>query len=84
MAQTKKTFTEKIYDLMAERNVTRKNISDGTGIPVSTINNWFARNEDNPNTSAALSIAKFFGVSVYYLCDSLFNTFPYWPIFKKP
>lgn len=68
--ESKKTFTEKIAELMIEKNVTRKNISDATGIPVSTINNWFARNEDNPNTTAAIAVAKFFEVSVYYLCDN--------------
>lgn len=65
----KKCFLDKLTELMDSKKVTRKMLSDETGISRSTIDNWYARGDNNPNRQALVSIAKFFGVSLYYLCD---------------
>lgn len=64
-----KTFIEKLTELMDKNEVSRKKLAEGTGIPRSTIDNWFNRNENDPKKEVLIAIAKFFKVSLYYLCD---------------
>ena len=71
-----KTFIEKLDELMKSKNVSRKTLADAIGVSRATIDTWFMRGEDNPNKNALLAIAKYFGVSVYYLCDNTCSKSP--------
>ena len=65
----KKCFLDKLTELMNQSKVSRRVLADETGISRSTIDNWYARGDNNPNRQALVAIAKYFGVSLYYLCD---------------
>ena len=62
-------FLEKLDFLLKRDNKTRSDLAHGTGIPRSTIDNWFNRQEKDPKRSNLVAIAKYFDVSLYYLCN---------------
>ena len=70
MAEDKMIFIEKLQFLMDKYKKTRNDIVAETGIPRATIDTWFNRNEDSPKTDKLYLIAKYFNVSMAYLCDN--------------
>ena len=66
--QAKMSFLEKLDYLIKRDGITRHDVANGTGIPASTIHNWYWRNENNPKREHLVLIAKFFNVSLHYLC----------------
>lgn len=75
-------FIRKLQFLMDRDDKKIPEISEKTGIPTTTIYNWFNRNDDNPKKDNLEKLARFFDVSLYYLtidsCDepSTFNGEP--------
>lgn len=68
MADNQKTpFIRKLQFLMDRDDKKIPEISEKTGIPVTTIYNWFNRNDDNPKKDILEKLARFFDVSLYYL-----------------
>ena len=62
-------FLEKLNYLLNRDGVSKSQLARETGIPRSTIDNWFVRKEEDPKKSTLLKIANFFNVSLYYLCN---------------
>lgn len=62
------TFLEKLDYQMNKHKKSRADVAEGTGIPRSTIDNWFSREENNPKREALVLLAKYFNVSLSYLC----------------
>ncbi len=61
-----KKFSEVLRELMKDRKVTAKEISDKTGISQSTISEWLGSR--TPRFSEdVLKVAQFFGVSLEFL-----------------
>ncbi|MBL7542713.1 MAG: helix-turn-helix transcriptional regulator [Bdellovibrionaceae bacterium] len=54
-----------LRDLMKTRGETLLSVSQSTGVPKSTIADWMTNR--TPNPVQAVKIAKYFGVSLYYL-----------------
>ena len=75
--QAKMSFLEKLDYLMKRDGLIRQDVSNGTGIPRSTIDNWFSRKEQNPKREQLVALSKFFNVSLHYLCvDECVSTYP--------
>ena len=75
--QTKMSFLEKLDYLMKRDNVTRQDVSNGTGISRSTIDVWYYRKDHNPKKEQLVALSKFFNVSLHYLCvDECVATYP--------
>ena len=60
------TIGERIYNLLEERNISRKEFSLATGIPLSTINDWKRKN-NSPSSDRILKICEVLSVSPYEL-----------------
>lgn len=60
-------LTEKLDKLMKQRRIDRMELSQGTGIPYSTIASFYAKGTENVKLSTLRRIADFFGVSLDYL-----------------
>lgn len=54
-----------LKDLMKKRGETLLSLSQGTGVPKSTIADWMTNR--TPNPIQAVKIAKYFGVSLHFL-----------------
>lgn len=68
MSENQKTpFIRKLQFLMDRDDKKIPEISEKTGIPSTTIYNWFNRNDDNPKKDNLEKLARFFDVSLYYL-----------------
>ena len=63
------TLTDKLDILMEERNMNRKELAEASGIPYTTIINFYQKGCDNIKRSTLLRLANFFGVSLGYLAD---------------
>lgn len=75
--QAKMSFLEKMDYLMKRNGLIRQDVANGTGIPRSTIDNWFSRKEQNPKKEQLVSLSKFFNVPLHYLCvDECVSTLP--------
>lgn len=59
-------FTNRIDNLLNERNLRRADLCRAVGISDSTIRTWITRNA-SPSVEAAFRVAQFFGVTVEYL-----------------
>lgn len=57
-------FRKNLLDLCYIKNMTLKDVADGTDISCRTIHNYTRSNSSLPNVVVALKIAEFFGVSV--------------------
>ncbi len=62
-----KVFAERLKSLRQEKGLTLQNISDAIGVSINTISRW-ERCERLPNILHLVALAKFFKVSVNYLC----------------
>lgn len=58
-------FCEKLDFLLAKNGIRRADLSRGTNIPETSIRNWYQGKI--PSVEVALTVAKFFGVSVEWL-----------------
>ena len=58
------TLLEKIIFLSKERGLNRKALSDQSGIPYTTVSNWFQRGCDSMNLSTFARLCRFFGVTM--------------------
>lgn len=75
--QTKMSFLDKLSFLMSREGITTAELADGAGIPRDTIYSWYRRKENNPKREHLVLIAKFFNVSLHYLCvDECVSTMP--------
>lgn len=57
-------FTDKLSKLIKDKNLNRKKFSDLSGIPYSTIDNWYKRGYDNMSISTLRALCAFFGVTM--------------------
>lgn len=62
-------LTDKLDQLMAERNINKPELSRGSGVPYTTIDNFYKKGTDNVKLSTLKKLSKFFGVSLDYLAD---------------
>ena len=58
--------SEKIFDLMKERNITAYRLSKDCGILETTIGQWKSKRQ-TPSTQAIVKLAIYFNVSADYL-----------------
>ena len=61
-----KTVSDKIFELLKERNMSQKEFSQRTGIAESTISDWKKKN-NNPVSDKVLIICEVLGVTPYEL-----------------
>ena len=61
-----KSFAEKLYDLLAENGLNRKQFAEKCGVPYPTVIGWTNLNR-LPDYAALLKLADFFDCSVDYL-----------------
>lgn len=59
----------RFFELIKERKITAKQVSDATGIPQTTIANW-RKGVRNPKHEAIVTIASYLNVPVKYLMGS--------------
>ena len=57
-------LTDKLSKLISDKNLNRKKFSDLSGIPYSTIDNWYKRGYDNMSISTLRALCTFFGVTM--------------------
>lgn len=60
------TFTERVTELLAEKHLSRRQLAIHSGIPMTTINNWFNR-ASLPTLDIAEKLADYFECSLDYL-----------------
>lgn len=60
-------FTERLTELLNDKNISRRQLSIQSGIPATTINNWYNR-ESLPTLDIAEKLADYFECSIDYLC----------------
>lgn len=61
------TFLEKLEVLMVSKNINKRQLSIGSGIPYSTIDNLWKKGYENIKLSTLKSLASYFGVSLDFL-----------------
>jgi repressor LexA len=62
-------FTEKLDMLMQEMSMSRMGVAKGSGVPYTTIVNFYEKGTENIKLSTLRKLADFFGVSLDYLVD---------------
>jgi repressor LexA len=62
-------FTEKLNMLMNEMGISRMGVAKGSGVPYTTIVNFYEKGTENIKLSTLRKLADFFGVSLDYLVD---------------
>ncbi|HEY2419886.1 MAG TPA: XRE family transcriptional regulator [Neobacillus sp.] len=62
-------FTDKLDLLMNEKGISRMGVSNGSGVPYTTIVNFYEKGTDNIKLSTLRKLADFFNVSLDYLVD---------------
>ncbi len=64
-------LTEKLDLLMQKKGINQRQLSQQTGIPYSTISNWYkdASNAQNAKLGALKSLRQYFSVTLDYLAD---------------
>lgn len=60
------TFVERLNELLNERNISRRQLAIASGIPNTTINNWFNRSS-LPTLDIVEQLADYFQCSIDYL-----------------
>lgn len=66
------TFLEKLEALLAREHLNRRTLSLKTGIPYTTIDNWYKRSYEGLKLSTAGKLASFFGTTTdYFLREEL-------------
>ena len=64
------TFTDKLDMLMDRRNLNKHSLSSETGIPYTTIDNWYKRGVESVKLSTVKIIADYFGVTLDFFGDN--------------
>ncbi|MBP1083475.1 helix-turn-helix domain-containing protein [Bacillus capparidis] len=62
-------FTDKLDALMEEKNISKMGLSKKSGIPYTTIVNFYKKGSENIKLSTLKKLADFFEVSLDYLVD---------------
>ena len=62
-------MTEKLDLLMREQCITKHELSRRSGIPYTTIINFYKSGTDNTKLSTLLRLAKYFHVTLDYIAD---------------
>lgn len=62
-------FTDKLDKLMDEKSLSRMGVAKGSGVPYTTIVNFYEKGTDNIKLSTLRKLADFFNVSLDYLVD---------------
>jgi repressor LexA len=62
-------FTDKLDKLMDERSLSRMGVAKGSGVPYTTIVNFYEKGTENIKLSTLRKLADFFNVSLDYLVD---------------
>lgn len=62
-------FTDKLDKLMDERSLSRMGVAKGSGVPYTTIVNFYEKGTENIKLSTLRKLAEFFNVSLDYLVD---------------
>lgn len=69
------TLCEKITVEMEARGIKKSELAESIGVPYTTLDSMLRRNSDNIRISVLYKIARYFGVSVYYLIfDYIFDS----------
>lgn len=66
-------MTEKLDKLMEGRGINRKQLSEQSGIPYTTIVNFYDKGTDNVKLSTLRKLANYFSVSLDYIADDDFD-----------
>lgn len=61
------TFLEKLEMLMKYKGLNKRQLSEGSGIPYSTIDNFWKKGCDNIKLSTLQKLADYFGVTLDFL-----------------
>lgn len=62
-------LTEKLNDLMKQKNINRGDLSRESGVPYTTIVNFYEKGTDNVKLSTLKKLADYFKCSLDYLAD---------------
>lgn len=60
-------FLEKVNFLMQEQGLNKRTLSQKSGIPYTTISDWYKKGFENTRISTAKKLANYFGVTLDYL-----------------
>ncbi|MCO7128240.1 helix-turn-helix transcriptional regulator [Sporolactobacillus shoreicorticis] len=63
------TFTEKLDLLMKEKGITRAGLAKGSGVPYTTIVNFYEKGSENIKLSTLKKLSNYFNVSLDYLVN---------------
>jgi DNA-binding Xre family transcriptional regulator len=63
------SFTEKLDNLMEEKNINKAELSRASGIPYTTIDGFYKKGSDNVKLSTLKRLCSFFNCSLDYLVD---------------
>lgn len=63
------TFTDKLERMMAEKRINRAELSRQSGVPYTTIVNFYEKGTDNIKLSTLKKISDYFNCSLDYLVD---------------
>jgi repressor LexA len=66
-------FIEKLDKLMEEKGLNKSQLSKGSGVPYTTIVNFYEKGTDNIKLSTLRRLAEYFNVSLDYLVDDDVN-----------
>jgi transcriptional regulator with XRE-family HTH domain len=66
-------FTERLTVLLKAKKMTRKALSEATGIKYGTLNSWYVRNSSNINSVTLQKLASFFGIEMDILLSPSVN-----------
>jgi repressor LexA len=67
-------FTDKLDMLMNEKGISRMGLANGSGVPYTTIVNFYEKGSENIKLSTLRKLADFFNVSLDYLVDDDLET----------
>ena len=62
-------LTDKLDLLMRERGINKKDLSRQSGIPYTTIINFYEKGTDNVKLSTLLKLSRYLGVTLDYIAD---------------
>lgn len=62
-------LTDKLDLLMRERGINKKDVSRQSGIPYTTIINFYEKGTDNVKLSTLLKLSRYFSVTLDYIAD---------------
>lgn len=69
MEHMNSNFTERLKELLAEKNMSASKLSKELGLSINTVKTWEKGNH-KPNVDAIIALAQYFGVTISYMCGA--------------